>query len=76
MMSKLKLDVEALEVTSFDTDAAGAERGTVRGASIQPAQDSVDVCIDTDFTGPCCEYTLVLSCVQTNCDECTAGPVG
>jgi hypothetical protein len=77
MMSKLKLDVDALEVTSFDTDAAAGTRGTVVGASgIEPAPESVHVCIDSRFTGPCCEYTLVLSCVQTNCDECTVGLIG
>ena len=31
-MRKLKLDPEALHVQSFDTAAARAERGTVRGA--------------------------------------------
>ena len=76
MTSKLKLDVDALEVTSFDTHTTAGERGTVLAAShIEPAPDSEEPCIDTNFTGPCCEYTLLLSCVQTNCDECTVGPL-
>lgn len=30
-MKKMRLDVEALAVASFDTEAAGADRGTVDG---------------------------------------------
>ncbi len=25
---------------------------------------------DTEITGPCCDHTLMLSCVQTGSDEC------
>lgn len=77
MTSKLKLDVDALEVTSFDTDTAASTRGTVNGASGTdplPASEFAPCPNDTEITGPCCDYTLVLSCVQTSCDECAWGP--
>ena len=41
-MSKLKLNLDALRVDSFDTDAAAGARGTVRGAesvSLLPVTD-------------------------------------
>ena len=76
MKSKLKLDVDALEVTSFDTDAAAGGRGTVRAASEPlPASEAAPCAFETEITGPCCDYTLVLSCIETQCDECTWGPL-
>lgn len=76
MITKLKLDVDALEVTSFDTDTAAQARGTVNaasGTSPMPATELAPCPNDTEITGPCCEHTLMLSCVQTNCEECTYG---
>ena len=73
MTRKLKLSLDALDVTSFDLDAAAGERGTVVGASDpQPIPETEDPfgCTGTVFTGPCCDVTLALSCVQTGCDEC------
>lgn len=71
-MRKLKLAIENLTVESFDTSAAGRERGTVLGASeIQPAPESVlpgHCDTGTAYTGPCCGYSLVISCA-TNCDD-------
>ena len=76
-MSKLKLQIDNLKVESFETSETRAGRGTVLGAeSIEPATPVGPCPNDTEITGPCCDYTLVLSCVQTNCDECTVGPLG
>ncbi len=73
-MRKLKLAIENLKVESFDTAAAGGERGTVVGASgIQPATKPAPCLNDTEITGPCCDVTLAISCVQTNCfAECNS----
>ena len=79
MMSKLKLDVDALEVTSFDTDVTAQARGTVNAASgtgppsVLPATELAPCPNETVITGPCCDHTLMLSCVQT-CDVVTCGP--
>lgn len=74
-MNKLKLQIDNLTVESFETSETRAERGTVLGASgICPASDAAPCPNDTEITGPCCDYTLVLSCVQTSCEEC--GPLG
>lgn len=48
-MKKLALQVDALEVTSVDTDSADAERGTVHGngitdASCEPTCDFLYQC--------------------------------
>ncbi len=73
-MNKLKLRIDNLTVESFETSEVRAGRGTVLGASIQEATPVGPCPNDTEITGPCCDYTLVLSCVQTNCDDC--GPTG
>lgn len=75
-MNKLKLQIEKLAVESFDTAAAGGERrGTVLGASgIQSRQftECEPNCeFETRATGYCCDISLVISCAQTNCAECT-----
>ncbi len=66
-MRKLKLAIENLAVESFETARTSDARGTVDahgpkpGTTIQP----------TAITGSCCDITLALSCVQTNClNEC------
>ncbi|HEX9936240.1 MAG TPA: hypothetical protein VGB15_03935 [Longimicrobium sp.] len=74
MITKLKLDVDALEVTSFDTDTAAQARGTVNAASGTdplPATEFAPCPNDTEMTGPCCDHTLMLSCMQQTCDVVT-----
>lgn len=67
-MNKLKLRLDRLEVESFETAALRAEpRGTVAAHMPKPGGTTIQ---DTEITGPCCDYTLALSCVQTNCLEC------
>lgn len=56
MTNKLKLDAEALEITSFDTAATAQTPGTVAGADAIMAV-SGSGCIRTRLTGPCCEDT-------------------
>lgn len=56
MTSKLKLDAEALVITSFDTVEVADPGGGVLGAGgAMPASGSG--CIRTRLTGPCCEDT-------------------
>lgn len=78
-MRKIKLELESLSVETFETAGARAEiRGTVRGESViepAPLSEAPFECLETEITGPCCEYTLVLSCVQTGCEECFWQPV-
>jgi hypothetical protein len=78
-MKKIRLDLEALDVVSFETDAKpGAQRGTVRGRSVgEPyyftgyscygdcATWEYDTCrVDGPTQGPSCE------------EMCGAGSVG
>ena len=75
-MNKLKLALDELQVTSFETAAAdNGERGTVHGHgpirySQQPGCDP--------FTGPCtgpgCDVTLMISCVGGGCDTTLVEP--
>jgi len=76
-MNKLKLAIENLKVESFETSATGGERGTVLGAAdIKPrpvTQSPAGCQIETQYTGSCCDITLMISCVQTNCfAECNS----
>lgn len=65
-MPKLKLQIENLAVESFEAGARG--RGTVLGASvIEPASAQPPCFLETEITGPCCDVTLAISCVLTNC---------
>jgi hypothetical protein len=53
MTSKLKLDAEALEITSFDTVEMAVTGGAVLDAGgVMPAFGT-----RTRLTGPCCEET-------------------
>jgi hypothetical protein len=73
-MRKLKLAIENLMVESFETSETRLERGTVLGASVIEESTPVGPCPNfTEVTGPCCDYTLMISCVQTNCfAECNS----
>jgi hypothetical protein len=57
MTSKLTLDAEALEITTFDIAETATVRGTVLGAGEVAEAASGSGCIQTRLTGPCCEYT-------------------
>jgi hypothetical protein len=64
-MRKLKLAIEKLQVESFKTDETRAARGgTVAGHMARPTPTFQPT---ERVTGPCCDITLALSCVQTNC---------
>ena len=76
-MNKLKLRIENLKVESFETAEAGGERGTVLGAADRPrplTQDPQGCQFQTEMvTGGCCDITLAISCVLTNCfAECNS----
>lgn len=65
-MSKLKLQVDRLEVQTFETAGLGAEgRGTVAAHMPKPPKDPP--LIETYYVGDSCECTLAQSCIQTNC---------
>jgi hypothetical protein len=77
-MRKLKLDVDALQVESFQVTAPGADHGTVEGRMRDPAPsatcgdcNSVGTCIGPTF---CCPATWKASCaatcIYTDCDSC------
>jgi hypothetical protein len=75
-MKKLKLQIENLVVESFQVSGNGADgRGTVAAHMPKPTEPPF---AETQITGSCCDITLALSCVQTNCfEECfvlTADP--
>ena len=78
-MGKLKLDLAALRVESFDTHEAGAARGTVAGHNEPPLTAScggscvntcvscVNTCLNT------CQNSCLGSCLSCydTCDHCT-----
>lgn len=56
MTSKLKLDAEALVITSFETVEIAVTGGAVfEAGGVMPLSGSG--CIRTRLTGPCCEET-------------------
>ena len=71
-MAKLKLQIDALTVESFDTaETRGELRGTVAAHMPRPGGGGTTF-QETQITGPCCDETLAQSCVQTNClNQCT-----
>lgn len=87
-MSKLRLDLEQLEVESFTTDDQARERGTVRGnAEMAPVgavevpltlQEScvADVCKET-YMSACftCAGTCFVTCLVSckTCNTCFGG---
>ena len=78
-MNKLKLRIENLKVESFETSMVGGERrGTVLGAAdARPrplTQGPLGCQLQTEMvTGGCCDITLMISCVLTNCfAECNS----
>jgi hypothetical protein len=70
-MKKLKLQIENLVVESFQvSENRAGSRGTVAAHMPKP-QPGCSTIAETQITGPCCDITLALSCVQTNClNEC------
>ncbi|HEU4557813.1 MAG TPA: pinensin family lanthipeptide [Longimicrobium sp.] len=70
-MNKLKLQLDNLQVESFETAETHAElRGTI--AANMPRPTRPEPCFNESglVTGSCCDITLALSCIQTNCLQC------
>jgi hypothetical protein len=72
-MKKLKLEIDALEVESFDASGTRAEAGTVHGRGETAGCDSLRICGPTDPSYDPCPVT------STQCDSdgtwtvCTCG---
>lgn len=68
-MRKIRLDIDALQVDSFETRAPEAERGTVRGHATQygSCQGScVQTCGGRTCEPPCeNEPTIYVTCVES-----------
>jgi len=67
-MKKLVLDLDAIEVTSFDTGDAPAARATVY-ANAASKDSCIDTCPNT-IMDPSCEISCAASCIST----CPAAP--
>lgn len=72
MQSKLKLEIDALEVTTFDAGETGAERGTVQGNAITvgcPLSQGCESDLDCPISGDpsCSKYCQPPTAVD--CDE-------
>ncbi|HKP76871.1 MAG TPA: hypothetical protein VJT67_15180 [Longimicrobiaceae bacterium] len=77
-MKKLSLDMEALEVQSFEVGSAPARLGTVQGMGETAGCDSLRICGPDDPSYVSCEATCDLACTgscgYTYCaGDCTHG---
>lgn len=77
-MRKLKLDVHALRVESFDASAGdGAASGTVHGAGGESFEDGCSAYKGCSGAGESCAVTACLTCLcphtgpQPSCDPCS-----
>jgi hypothetical protein len=74
-MRMLKLDIDKLEVDSFETNGAGEERGTVHGHyPTQYATCVTSVCGCSGADGLSCEVTCDATCYAScdgTCERCT-----
>lgn len=69
-MKKLRLQVDELEVESFDASGAEADEGTVLGLAWTPACDSIRICAPKDPSyDPCTETGM--PCWDTSDAVCT-----
>lgn len=79
-MLKLKLEVDALRVDSFDTHPAAAGRGTVAGLSLPvegghvdiPTTNDVKQCLDSWINT--CVTAKISDCPGPTCDFTRCGP--
>ena len=69
-MKKLRLELDALEVESFEAVSAQDGAGTVQGAGWTPACDSVRICGPNDPSYDPCTATSV-PCYDTSDAVCT-----
>jgi hypothetical protein len=60
MNRKIRLDLESLDVESFETSAELKERGTVRGNACSDSTCFQDICTCTDDFGNC--YASNVNC--------------
>ena len=69
-MQKLKLEVDALEVESFEASGVQADAGTVEGLAWTPGCDSVRICPPNDPSRDPCGETYS-PCGDTSDSVCT-----
>jgi hypothetical protein len=65
-MSKLKLQLDTLQVETFEVAMGGDDRGTVHAQATPVTACPVSHCYSCD---PLCEMTSFGSCPDTNCCE-------
>jgi hypothetical protein len=77
-VARLKLEIDALRVESFATDAAARQRGTVHARSGEPVETDAALLPVTDWKtcqgGDCtartlCHYSCLGECVAVEGDE-------
>jgi hypothetical protein len=76
-MKKLTLNLDELAVESFDTQAVGAERGTVRGHEDTDAVSCFGSCAPATKCG-CVPPSITLMPTDANCPSqagCTGGVI-
>jgi hypothetical protein len=65
MKNKLALNLESLEITSFETGSATANRGTVRGNGATRGGDTCAAPCPNTIMDPSCEISCAASCIST-----------
>ena len=68
-MRKLKLEVDALRVDSFDTPPATGSRGTVAGWSLVATEDG-DIAVPVTNDARACLDSWINTCVTARISEC------
>jgi hypothetical protein len=74
-MRKLKLEIEELEVTSFETQDADREGGTVEGHGNIPLDTNRTCAAVLDTCNPN-QYTCLISCAAGECGPTPNGACG
>lgn len=72
-MKKLKLEIDALEVESFEASGAQVDAGTVKGHGETAGCDTVRVCAPTDPSYEPCPVTSTQCNTDYTWTVCTCG---
>lgn len=72
-MKKLKLEIDALEVESFEASDARVDTGTVQALAWTPGCDSMRICPPTDPSYDPCPVTSTQCASDDTWTVCTCG---